>query len=117
MDVQCYSVQCCAVSFGIFFVSFWVMDDHDKVRFCRGEGCTKRMAAIKNDGHTLCSSCRGKFCSFADRCTECRDWSDEFFNKFLKLRFKRERDRMGKLEKRRSKSTPHSEPHGISSPP
>ena len=67
--------------------------------------CGVRMSAIKHDPHGLCASCIGFQCSLERRCTECKDWSAEVMNKYLKhqssLLSKRESKRR-KLERSQS---------------
>ena len=48
--------------------------------------CRQRMSLQKFDAHTVCINCRDIVCDLANRCPECRDWSLEQFQLYLKHR-------------------------------
>ena len=51
-------------------------------RSCRG--CTRRMSSLTHDKHTVCVSCRDVDCSVAVRCDECREWSTDVMNDYVR---------------------------------
>ena len=46
-------------------------------RKCAADGCSKRMADINRDAHTLCTKCRNQVCDVNLVCGECKDWTPE----------------------------------------
>ena len=46
--------------------------------------CTRRMSSLTHDKHTLCVTCRDVDCSVAVRCDECREWSTELMNEYIR---------------------------------
>ena len=51
-------------------------------RSCRR--CTRRMSSLTLDKHTICVTCRDVDCSVAVRCNECREWSTELMNEYVR---------------------------------
>ena len=48
--------------------------------------CRKRMSTLKYDSHTICFKCREDKCDLNNRCKECRDWSEDKMEDYLKHR-------------------------------
>ena len=48
--------------------------------------CRKRMSTMKYDRHTICLGCRKTKCEKDVRCKECKDWSSEEMDSYLKHR-------------------------------
>ena len=46
--------------------------------------CHQRMSSLKYDQHTICTQCRDVLCNLTNRCAECRDWSNDIMNDYLK---------------------------------
>ena len=46
-------------------------------RKCATDGCSKRMADIQRDAHTVCTNCREQVCDVNLVCVECKDWTPE----------------------------------------
>ena len=46
--------------------------------------CRRRMSSLKHDSHTICSHCRDVVCSVETRCSECKSWSVETMQEFIK---------------------------------
>ena len=61
-------------------------------RKCSALGCSARMGRITMDGHMLCVSCRGCECREFIKCSECKDWQDDRFERYLKYMEPQRRD-------------------------
>ena len=61
--------------------------------------CNIRMSSMNYDLHTRCSTCRGKDCQENDKCTECEQWTQEVFNKYI--RHKRSLEKKSKSKERK----------------
>ena len=46
--------------------------------------CTRRMSSLKYDKHSLCVACRDVKCSVEVRSSECRSWSKDFMQGYVK---------------------------------
>ena len=46
--------------------------------------CRRRMSIL--DNHTICTSCRDIQCDKENRCQECKDWTDEQIEEYVKTR-------------------------------
>ena len=46
--------------------------------------CRRRMSTL--DNHTICTACRETNCDRENRCSECRNWSDEQIDEYVKNR-------------------------------
>ena len=47
------------------------------------------MSSLTHDQHTFCVSCRDVDCSVAVRCDECREWSTETMDDYVRYKHKR----------------------------
>ena len=90
--------------FPIWTLFFSSMSDSSATRKAvrKCSSCPRRMSNIDLDGHDICSVCRGKECSFSDRCEICSKWSDDRMHAFLNHMKGLERKRLHK-QKRESK--------------
>ena len=75
------------------------------VRFCASEGCKTRLAAVDFDGHTRCFECIGNLCSQDFRCDECKSWSLEVMDRYLKHRKKLCQEKVRRHKYRLSQQT------------
>ena len=48
--------------------------------------CRRRISQLKFDRHKVCSNCRSIVCDINQRCDECKDWSTEDMESYLKHR-------------------------------
>ena len=64
------------------------------VRNC--PNCNIRMSSLDLDSHVICTNCRGKSCSFEDRCDLCNDWSNDKMKSYMKHQASLERKRRAK---------------------
>ena len=69
-------------------------------RVCSSEGCKVRLPDISYDGHSKCAGCIGKLCDSNNHCTECAEWSDDVFARYLKHRHVLELTRLRKAKQR-----------------
>ena len=46
--------------------------------------CTRRISSSIHDKHTICVTCRDVDCSVAVRCVECREWSTESMDEYVR---------------------------------
>ena len=56
--------------------------DLDSRRSC--PQCSTQMSSLAHDGHKICSNSRGQECHYDNKCVECKTWSAEVFDKYIK---------------------------------
>ena len=77
------------------------MDGRRVVRKCNKVGCNRRVSSEMYDAHSLCSKCRGINCASGIRCSECQEWSDDYYDQYLQRMQRLEDNRLSKLRRRR----------------
>ena len=65
--------------------------------------CRKRISSIKFDKHNICIDCRGSICDLDNRCKECKTWSLEDMETYVKHRKSLDSKGKGKGKKEKEK--------------
>ena len=87
--------------------------DPDSRRSC--PRCSTRMSSLANDGHSLCSVCRGQECQYDSKCTECVNWSADAFDKYIKhLRSLASKSKARKAKSEKDTKKPSGRSSGVS---
>lgn len=86
-------------------------------RVCAGNLCSAKLVKLKYDRHSLCTACRGQECSQENTCSECMEWSQEFWQTYSSYQIKLVRDRDRKAFKRKEARLSSSSVVALASPP
>ena len=70
--------------------------------------CPTRLSSLTFDKHTVCEKCRGQVCDLSAFCEECRDWTSEFRESYVKHQRSLQQKRSYK-ERAKAKSPPVSD--------